>query len=159
MESIAVGRPQATAENAPDTRDRLPEAQYREEKPRQSGKQASKAGQLGESACETESRKAPTMAKSEPIAVGVELDKRGTIHVAPENHDRLCALAIDLQDGGLAVDVQHVLAALVMAVRDGRGERELTLAEWAEPARKQVLARYIQLIFSRHGGEITGDDD
>ena len=92
----------------------------------------------------------------ETIVEGVTLSKQGVVQVAPELETPLCDLAIELQEDGHAVDVEHVLAALVMAVRDGRIEAGLSFAQAAE--QRETLARYVEIVFNRHGGQVSPDD-
>lgn len=95
-------------------------------------------------------------AKREEIIEGVAIDRRGVVDVDSKLEQPLCDLAIELQSGGRAVDVEHVLAAIVMAVRDGKAPRGSTLNELAEH-HGATLARYVEVLFAQHGGQVSDE--
>jgi len=94
----------------------------------------------------------------EPIVEGVTIDRLGTVIVSEGHQQTLRDTAIALQDAiPYPVDVEHVLAALVMASRDGKIPRTATIdSENQEHIR--TLSRYIEILFQKHGGKVTGED-
>ena len=53
--------------------------------------------------------------------------------------------------------MEHVLAALVMAVRDGRLERGANVTNDPK-AYRSVLLPYVELVFQRFSGNVLGKD-
>jgi hypothetical protein len=95
---------------------------------------------------------------SEQIVAGVTIDRKGSVTVAAGHQQGLCDIALDLQEETpLAVDVEHVLAALVMAVRDGRLERGADVTNDPK-AYRSVLLPYVELVFQRFSGNVLGKD-
>ena len=93
--------------------------------------------------------------KFEQIVEGVSIDRQGSVRVAEGMQQDLCELAISLQEITThPVDVEHVLAAVVMAVRDGKLERASTLTNESQEI-NAVIARYVNILFARHGGKVT----
>ena len=100
------------------------------------------------------------MAKRPPekIVEGITIDRKGTVAVAEGLQQALCAIALDLQDHlPHAVDVEHVLAALVMAVRDGKVSRNQSLPTMGA-SEITVLQRYINVLFEKYGGDIAEEN-
>ena len=92
---------------------------------------------------------------AEEIVGGVTIDRKGTVVVAEGMQQVLCDLALQLQDQTPhAVDVEHVVAALVMAVRDGKLKRNSCLDEFRE-SEIDTLQRYIDVLFQRYGADIA----
>jgi len=95
---------------------------------------------------------------SEEIVAGVTIDRKGSVTVAAGYQQGLCDIALDLQEETpLAVDVEHVLAALVMAVRDGRLERGAHVTDDPK-AYRSVLLPYVELVFQRFPGNVLEKD-
>ena len=95
---------------------------------------------------------------AEQIVEGVTIDRLGTVVVSEGYQQTLRDTAIALQEGvSYPVDVEHVLAALVMAARDGKIPRTDSLdSENQEHIR--TLSRYIEILFQQYGGKVTGED-
>jgi hypothetical protein len=92
--------------------------------------------------------------QEEKIVDGVSINRRGTVTVAPGHQQVLCDLALALQDAcKYAVDVEHVVAALVMAVRDGRLERDAVVTADDEHVTR-VLLVYVNVIFEQFKGAV-----
>ena len=92
----------------------------------------------------------------EHIVEGVTIDRQGTVVVGKGFQQTLCDIALDLQEQTPhAVDVEHVLAALVMAVRDGKIPRNSGFSSVNEDQNK-ILSRYIEVLFERYAGKING---
>ena len=95
---------------------------------------------------------------SEQIVPGVTLTSSGEATVAPFLSDVLFDLAIKLEEPtGLPVDVQHVLAAIVIAARNGEldSNKPLTVND---PALMALLATHVKSIFADYGGKVGMDD-
>ena len=91
----------------------------------------------------------------EEIVNGVTIDRQGTVVVGEGMQQVLCELALTLQDQTPhAVDVEHVLAAVVMAVRDGQLARNSSLDSFCKPE-LDILQRYVDVLFQRYGANIT----
>lgn len=72
--------------------------------------------------------------------------------------EQLIRLALQLEDSVSApVDIEHVLAAIVLAARGGEISAETSLNEH-DPALQQVLRRYLTIVFERYGGRLGQDD-
>jgi len=99
-----------------------------------------------------------TKRSAEEIVAGVTIDRKGSVTVASGHQQGLCDIALDLQEETpLAVDVEHVLAALVMAVRDGRLERGARVTDDPK-AFRSILLPYVKLVFQRFSGDVLGND-
>jgi len=95
--------------------------------------------------------------QEEKIVAGVSINRRGTVKVARGHQQTLCDLALALQDVcQYAVDVEHVVAALVMAVRDGRLQRDSVVTADDEPVIR-VLLVYVTLIFKQFKGTVDSN--
>ena len=91
---------------------------------------------------------------AEKIVEGISLDRRGTVTVAPGHQQTLCDVSLALQDVcKYAVDVEHVVAALVMAVRDGRLERDSVVSP-DDQVVISVLMGYMPLLFEQLKGVV-----
>ncbi len=91
----------------------------------------------------------------EEIVPGITIDRQGIVSVAEGLQQRLCNIALALQEcTPHAVDVEHVLAAVVMAIRDGKLPRtsELTCDNSEQT---ETLLRYVNVLFERYAGEIN----
>ena len=97
------------------------------------------------------------MAKTKQVVQGVAIDRRSQVHVDPELNDLLFDVAVALQDDKYAVDVQHVVAALVMASRSGEIEPQTTL-QLVFDQQRDVLSKYVRVIFEQYQGRVGEDD-
>lgn len=92
------------------------------------------------------------------IIPGIMLDESGRAAVDGPMGKRLIELAIQLEPyTPHPVDVQHVLAAIIIAARQG----ELAAAEPLPPTDApfcHLLARHIDALFARHGGRVAPED-
>jgi hypothetical protein len=92
------------------------------------------------------------------IVPGVHVSPSGQVTTSPELHDVLCDVAGELEeDCDLPVDLEHVLAALIMAANAGQisDDRQLTSND-AEL--RALLVPHVRMIFEEFGGQICGDD-
>ena len=87
--------------------------------------------------------------RHEEIVEGVSIDRRGTVAVTAGWQQTLCDIAIELQElTDYPVDVEHLLAALVMSVRDEKIVRgsKLTLGNREQ---NKILVRYVEILFQQ----------
>lgn len=95
---------------------------------------------------------------SRQIIPGIELDNAGRASVDASMGRRLISLAIELESfTSRPVDVQHVLAAIIMAAASGEsvtGE----LLQKPEPRLMRLLASHVEQVFQRTGGHVSEDD-
>jgi hypothetical protein len=92
------------------------------------------------------------------IVPGISLDDRGQAFIANDLQTVLIDLAIYLQEPtDLPVDVQHVVAAIIMAVNAGEIDPNLVLPP-DDPSLHTVLAPHVQKIFGMHQGRLSVDD-
>jgi hypothetical protein len=94
-----------------------------------------------------------------PIVKGISMTPAGEVTVEPQVDEPLCDLAIALQgpDEDLPVDVEHVVAALVLASSQGQvpPDYELRLRDKSLQA---ILRPHIQTIFLRYGGQVCEEE-
>jgi len=92
------------------------------------------------------------------IVPGISISSSGQATVDPSLADVLFDLAIKLEEPtNLPVDVEHVLAAIVMAARKGELDRDMKLSS-DDPALAKVLAGHVKTIFADYGGKVGEDD-
>ena len=93
-----------------------------------------------------------------PVARGVTLSRDGAVTVEPDLTETLLDLAEELEARtGHPVDVEHVLAAVVLAGRRGsippdrqlRPHDDLLLA---------ALAPHVETVFTTYGGVVSDED-
>lgn len=94
----------------------------------------------------------------EQIVPGLVLSASGEAAVDAALTDVLLDLSLALEEKtGLPVDMQHVLAALVLAARSGQISREDVPAA-TDPDTIQALKPLVQFVFRQHGGKVGQDD-
>ena len=82
----------------------------------------------------------------------------GQATVDPSLADVLFDLAIKLEGPtNLPVDVEHVLAAIVLAARNGKLDANTPLSS-DDPALVEVLVDYVNTVFADYGGKVGMDD-
>ncbi|QDT05413.1 hypothetical protein K227x_38130 [Rubripirellula lacrimiformis] len=92
------------------------------------------------------------------IIPGLTLSPAGQATIDPPLHQPLFDLALALEaPTGLPVDIQHVVAALVMARQKGDIDKDLRLTG-NDAILVTQLAPYVQSLFDQHGG-ILGEDE
>lgn len=92
------------------------------------------------------------------IIPGLSLSPSGQATVDPTLADVLFDLAIQLEEiTKLPVDVEHVLAAIVLAARNGQLDQNTRLSS-SDPALQEVLADHVRIIFTKHDGKVGRDD-
>lgn len=93
-----------------------------------------------------------------PIVPGISVASTGQATVDRSVSDLLFDLAIKLEEPtNLPVDVEHVLAAIVLASRDGELDPNTPLSA-DDPVLFEVLVRHIKSLFERFGGKVGRDD-
>jgi len=102
------------------------------------------------------------MARSEqriPIVKGITMTPTGEVSIEPALDEPLCDLAIALQGpDDLPVDVEHVVAALILASRAGQIPPDYELKP-RDRSLKAILRQHVRTIFQRYGGQVCEDED
>ena len=92
------------------------------------------------------------------IVPGITMSPSGQATVDPSLADVLFDLAVKLEEPtNLPVDVQHVLAALVLAARNGELDASTKLSA-EDPALAEVLTPHVKTVFADHGGKLATED-
>ena len=89
---------------------------------------------------------------------GLSVSSTGQATVDSSIADVLFDLAIKLEDTtSLSVDVQHVVAALVLAARNGELNPQTPLSS-DDPVLAKALAGQLKTVFAVYGGKVGTDD-
>ena len=92
------------------------------------------------------------------IVPGISVTSSGQATVDPSLADVLFDLAIKLEEPtNLPVDVEHVLAAIVMAARNGELDSNTPLSS-DDPTLAKVLVGHVKTVFADFGGKVGKDD-
>ena len=92
------------------------------------------------------------------IVPGISVTSSGQATVDPSLADVLFDLAIKLEEPtNLPVDVEHVLAAIVLAARKGELDSNTPLSS-DDPALAELLAGHVKTVFSEYDGKVGTDD-
>jgi hypothetical protein len=92
------------------------------------------------------------------IVPGIVVDSKGQATVDAALAEVLFDLAIQLEEPTeLPVDVQHVVAAVILAAREGVLGPNTPLAS-DDPALLDVLVGYVKKVFSIYDGKVGQDD-
>ena len=92
------------------------------------------------------------------IVPGISITDSGKATVDPSLTEVLLDLAIDLEERtNLAVDVEHVVAAIMLAVRAGQHAPSQALSS-DDTELVSVLAVHVQTVFNDYGGTLGTDD-
>jgi hypothetical protein len=92
------------------------------------------------------------MSTEHQIVPGISITASGQATVSPPLTEVLFDLAIKLEEPtNLPVDVEHVLAALVLASR----KEELSADD---PALVDILVRHVKTVFAAYNGTVGTDD-
>jgi len=98
------------------------------------------------------------MSTDKQIVPGISISAAGQATVAPELANVLFDLAIMLEaPTNLPVDVEHVLAAIVLAARQGELDSDAPLSA-SDPKLENILARHVKTIFAKYDGKVGRDD-
>ncbi|MGZ0174531.1 MAG: hypothetical protein ACKVHE_33940, partial [Planctomycetales bacterium] len=86
------------------------------------------------------------------IVPGIAVTSSGQATVDPSLAEVLFDLALKLEGPtNLPVDVEHVLAAIVLAARNGELEANSPLSS-DDPALADILAIHVKTVFAKYGG-------
>jgi len=92
------------------------------------------------------------------IVPGISVTSSGEATVDPTLTEVLFDLAIKLEEPtNLPVDVEHVLAAVVLAARAGELDPNTPLSS-DDPALVEVLVGHVKTVFEQFGGKVGRDD-
>lgn len=92
------------------------------------------------------------------IVPGISVTSSGQATVDPSLAGVLFDLAIKLEEPtGLPVDVQHVLAAIVLAARAKELDANTPLSP-DDPALAELLVRHVKAVFADYDGKVGMDD-
>ena len=92
------------------------------------------------------------------IVPGITVTSSGQATVDPSLADVLFDLALALEGPtNLPVDVEHILAAIVLAARNGQLDAETPLSS-DDPALADILAGHVKTVFEQFGGNVGTDD-
>jgi hypothetical protein len=92
------------------------------------------------------------------VVPGISLASSGAATVDPSVADVLFDLAIQLEEPtNCPVDVEHVLAAIVLAGRQGELDPNIPLSS-DDPALVAVLVDHVKTVFAVYGGNVGRDD-
>tara|TARA_R110002072_G_scaffold302068_1_gene483675 strand:+ start:5441 stop:5740 length:300 start_codon:yes stop_codon:yes gene_type:complete len=91
---------------------------------------------------------------NQQIVPGITVTTSGQATVDPSLADVLFDLAIKLEERThLPVDVEHVLAAIVLAARKGEIQPDRPLSS-NDPALTDILAVHAKTVFTAYGGKV-----
>jgi hypothetical protein len=92
------------------------------------------------------------------IVPGISISSSGQASVDPSLADVLFDLAIQLEGPtDLPVDVEHVLAAIVLAARNGELAPDKPLRS-NDPALAEILVDHVKTVFAKYGGKVGRDN-
>ena len=92
------------------------------------------------------------------IVPGIFVTSSGQATVDPSLTDVLFDLAIKLEEPtNLPVDVEHILAAIVLAARKGELDPNTPLSS-DDPALVERLVDHVKTVFEQFGGNVGMDD-
>jgi hypothetical protein len=92
------------------------------------------------------------------IVPGISVTESGQASVDPYLADVLFDLALQLEGPtDLPVDVEHVLAAIVLAARNGELAPDKPLSS-DDSALASILEAHVKVIFADYGGKVGRDD-
>ena len=98
------------------------------------------------------------MSPNQQIVPGITVTPSGQATVDPTVANVLFDLAIALEaPTNLPVDVEHVLAAIVLAARNGDLDANTPLVP-DDRALTDILANHVKTIFADYGGKVGSDD-
>ena len=96
--------------------------------------------------------------EEQQVVPGISISPSGQATVDPSLADVLFDLAIKLEEPTqLPVDVEHILAAIVMAARQGELDPNTRLSS-EDPALAAVLINHVKTVFAAYDGKIGMDD-
>ena len=94
----------------------------------------------------------------ERVVPGISISPSGQATVDSSLANLLFDLAIKLEEPTQRpVEVEHILAAIVMAARQGELDPETRLSS-EEPALAAVLIKHVETVFAEYDGKVGMDD-
>ena len=98
------------------------------------------------------------MSTEQQIVPGISITASGQATVSPPLTEVLFDLAIKLEEPtNLPVDVEHVLAALVLAARKEELDPNQPISA-DDPALVDILVRHVKTVFAAYNGTFGTDD-
>ena len=92
------------------------------------------------------------------IVPGISVSSSGQATIDPSIKDVLFDLALQLEGPtGLPVDVEHVVAAVVLAVRNNEIDANTSLSA-NQPKQVAILAAHVRSVFALYGGDLGRQD-
>lgn len=92
------------------------------------------------------------------IVPGISVTPSGQATVDPSVSDVLFDLALKIEEPtNLPVDVEHVLAAVVLAARKGELNSDTPLSA-GDPTLVEILAEHVKTVFEKYDGNVGRDD-
>ena len=96
--------------------------------------------------------------QDQQIVPGISLSTSGQATVDPALTEVLIDIAIKIDDmSKFPVDVEHVLAAIVLAARSGSIAADTELSSDNEPL-ISTLAKHVETVFEKFDGKVGKDD-
>ena len=96
--------------------------------------------------------------QDQQIVAGISLSTSGQATVDPALTEVLIDIAIKIDDmSKFPVDVEHVLAAIVLAARSGAIAADAELSTDNDPL-ISALAQNVETVFEKFGGKVGKDD-
>jgi hypothetical protein len=94
-----------------------------------------------------------------PIIKGITMTSTGEVSIDPLLDEPLCDLAIAMQGpDDLPVDVEHIVAALILASRNGTVPPDYELKP-RDRSLKAILRPHVRMIFQRYGGQVCEEEE
>ena len=91
------------------------------------------------------------------IIPGISVNSSGQATIDSSISDVLFDLAINLEElTSLPVDIEHVVAAIVLAVRNNKIDTNSGISA-DDPALIDTLAVYVKSVFALYGGKVASD--
>ena len=96
--------------------------------------------------------------QDQQLVPGISLSTSGQATVDPALTEVLIDIAIKIDDSSrFPVDVEHVLAAIVLAVRSGSIGTDTEISSDNETL-MSALAEKVEIVFEKFGGKVGRDD-
>ena len=96
--------------------------------------------------------------QDQQLVPGISLSTSGQATVDPALTDELIGIAIKIDDlSKFPVDVEHVLAAIVLAVRSGAIGADAEISS-SNDTLISVLTPVVETVFEKFGGKVGKDD-
>ncbi|MEC9092423.1 MAG: hypothetical protein VX438_06940 [Planctomycetota bacterium] len=98
------------------------------------------------------------MSNDQVLLPGISISKSKQATVSPELAETLFTLALNIEETTeLPVDVQHVLAAVVMAAQTGEIAVDQVISV-SDPPLVATIEKYVRVVFANYGGNVEADE-